>query len=154
MLLHMHTWIHVYIHICIVQIHIVCTYKTCIKSGTETSGIRQALTQGPKNPHKHQDPTNDDFWSPPYIGPWNQNVRSSCQYYLIQYYTTPNYHLLYFDKPYHNGPYSVHVVYWAPITIRALPEDLVVRARGGPALRPGRRCGPGRRAGSSAPVAF
>ena len=31
-----------------------------------------------KSPHKHQDPTNHDFWNPPHIGPWKQNVRSLC----------------------------------------------------------------------------
>ena len=30
----------------------------------------------PKRPHKHKDPTNHDFWYPPYLGPWNQNVSS------------------------------------------------------------------------------
>ena len=28
--------------------------------------------------YKHKDPTNNDFWYPPYMGPWNQNVRSLC----------------------------------------------------------------------------
>ena len=26
----------------------------------------------------HKDPTKHDFWHLPYIGPWNQNVRSLC----------------------------------------------------------------------------
>ena len=33
---------------------------------------------GPKRPYKHEDLTSHDFWYPPYIGPWNHNVRSLC----------------------------------------------------------------------------
>ena len=33
---------------------------------------------GPKRPHKHKNPTNHVFQYPPCIGPWNQDVRSSC----------------------------------------------------------------------------
>ena len=33
---------------------------------------------GLKRPHKHEHPTNHDNWYPPYLGPWNQNVRSLC----------------------------------------------------------------------------
>ena len=38
----------------------------------------ELITQDPKRPHKHKDPTNHNFWHPPYTGPWNQNVRSLC----------------------------------------------------------------------------
>ena len=34
--------------------------------------------QDPSGPHKHQDLAKHDFWYPPYIGPWNPHVRSSC----------------------------------------------------------------------------
>ena len=29
-------------------------------------------------PHKHNDPIKHEFWYPPCVGPWNQNVRSFC----------------------------------------------------------------------------
>ena len=32
----------------------------------------------PKRPQKRKDATADDFSYPPYTGPWNQDVRSSC----------------------------------------------------------------------------
>ena len=31
-----------------------------------------------KRPDIHKEPTKRDFWHPPKVGPWNQNVRSSC----------------------------------------------------------------------------
>ena len=27
--------------------------------------------EGCKSPHKHKDPRNHAFWTPPYVGPWN-----------------------------------------------------------------------------------
>ena len=41
------------------------------------------LIQSTKNRiHKHKDPRKHDCWDPPYIGPWNPIVRSSCLYGL------------------------------------------------------------------------
>ena len=31
---------------------------------------------GPSRPHKHEHPTNYGFWNPPYVVPWDQDVRS------------------------------------------------------------------------------
>ena len=38
---------------------------------------------GPQRPHEHKDPTSHDFWYPPSLGPWNQNVRSLCLSVLL-----------------------------------------------------------------------
>ena len=40
---------------------------------------------GPKRPDKHEDPTQQYFWYPPCIGPWNQSVRSLCLCGLLGY---------------------------------------------------------------------
>ena len=49
------------------------------------------LLKRPKRPHKHQDPSEHDFWYPPYIGAWNQNVRSSCSCGLLGPYLSVSY---------------------------------------------------------------
>ena len=54
----------------------------CITVAVTTSFVTiinlKLIVQGPKRPYKHKDPTNHDFWYPPCIGPWNQNIRSLC----------------------------------------------------------------------------
>ena len=46
-----------------------------IKGRPKASGLRGEAAQGP---HKHKDPRKHDFWYPPSIGPWSQNLRSLC----------------------------------------------------------------------------
>ena len=36
------------------------------------------LRIGPNRPQIHKNPTQLDFWYPPFVGPWNQDVRSLC----------------------------------------------------------------------------
>ena len=56
----------------------------------EFACVADCQTWGPKTPHQHEDPTNHNFLYLPYIGPWNQNVRSLfftnlMKYYIISY---------------------------------------------------------------------
>ena len=53
--------------------------STCNAEGLRVEHQAQTVCRDAiKRPHKHEAPTNHDFWYPPYIGPWNQNVRSLC----------------------------------------------------------------------------
>ena len=69
-----------------------------------SSQTLSSQTECPKRPHKHKDPTNHGFWYPPYIGPWNQNVRSSCLGGLL-------------------GPYDKNVALHCSILHKALHPD-------------------------------
>ena len=42
--------------------------------------------RGPRKTHNHKDPTNNDFWYPPYTDHWNQSVGSLCLCGLLDPY--------------------------------------------------------------------
>ena len=50
----------------------------CTKSTARVELLACNLVEGSRKPRKRKDPTKPRFWYPPYIGPWNQNVRSLC----------------------------------------------------------------------------
>ena len=52
---------------------------TCVPTSTpQLPFLTVPDTQSSKRPHKHKDPTKHDFWYPPSIGRWSQNLRCLC----------------------------------------------------------------------------
>ena len=106
--------------------------------------LGRALFRSPEDHKKHKLPTTHDFWYPPYVGHWNQNVRSSCLYHTILCHIMI-YHckLLQHTILYYNDPY-VDVVSWAPTVLGSWDEPPRL---GGAAL--GRRGRGGRQGAAS-----